>query len=64
MKNIIKWTLFIIIATVAMAAGMFCLAQYLDNKECDCGCDGNCDCKVSKPVKKAFSRHYTKLNLS
>lgn len=61
MKNILKWTLFILIASVAMAAGMFCLAQYFDSKECDC--KGNCNCKADKPVKKAFSRHYTKLNL-
>jgi len=63
MKNILKWTLFILIASVAMAAGMFYLAQYFDTKECDCGCDGNCECKASKPAKKAFTRHYTKLNL-
>jgi len=64
MKNILKWTLFILIASVAMAAGMFCLAQYFDSKEGDCDCGGNCDCKASKPAKKAFTRHYTKLNLS
>ena len=62
MKNIIKWTLFILIASVAMAAGMFCLAQYFDSKECDC--KGACDCKADKPAKKAFTRHYTKLNLN
>ena len=64
MKNILKWTLFILIASVAMAAGMFCLAQYFDSKESDCDCGGNYDCKASKPAKKAFTRHYTKLNLS
>lgn len=62
MKNIIKWTLLILIAAVAMAAGMFCLAQYFDSKECDC--EGTCDCNAGQPVKKAFTRHYTKLNLS
>ena len=51
MKNILKWTLFILIASVAMAAGMFCLAQYFDSKEGDCDCGGNCDCKASKPAK-------------
>jgi len=61
MKNIIKWTLFILIASVAMAAGMFCLAQYFDSKECDC--QGACDCNAGKPAKKVFNRHYTKLNL-
>lgn len=62
MKNILKWTLFILIASVAMAAGMFCLAQYFDSKECDC--ESTCNCKADKPGKKAFTRHYTKLNLS
>ncbi len=64
MKNILKWTLFILIAAVAMAAGMFCLAQYFDTKECDCDCGDNCNCKAPNPAKKAFTRHYTKLNLS
>ena len=65
MKNILKWTFIILIAAVAMAAGMFCLAQYFDTKECDCGCGSDCECnKTDKPVKKVFSRHYTKLNLS
>ncbi len=62
MKNVLKWTLIILIAAVAMAAGMFCLAQYFDSKECDCG--DSCDCKkADKPVKNVFTRHYTKLNL-
>lgn len=64
MKNILKWTLFILIASVAMAAGMFCLAQYFDSKECNYGCGSNCDCKATRPSRKAFTRHYTKLNLS
>ena len=33
MKKFFKWTLFILIATAAMAAGMYYLAQYLDSKE-------------------------------
>jgi len=63
MKHILKWTLFILIASVAMAAGMFCLAQYFDSKECSCGSECNCK-KADRPAKKAFTRHYTKLNLS
>ena len=36
MKNILKWTLFILTAAMAMAAGMLCLAQYFDSKEPSC----------------------------
>lgn len=54
MKKIIKWTLFILIATAAMAAGMLALAQYLDSKDPEE--------KVSeklnfKSVSKSFNRH-------
>ena len=61
MKNILKWTLIILIAVVAMAAGMFCLAQYLDTKK---PADDKTDYSASKPITKTFNRHYTKLNLS
>lgn len=61
MKKIIKWTLFILIASAAMAAGMFALAQYLDSKELEKEPDSE---KMNfKSVSKSFNRHYTKLNL-
>lgn len=61
MKKIIKWTLFILIASAAMAAGMFALAQYLDSKEPEKEPDSE---KMNfKSVSKSFNRHYTKLNL-
>lgn len=62
MKNILKWTFIILIAVVAMAAGMFCLARYFDTK--DAACDNSADCNTAKPITKTFNRHYTKLNLS
>lgn len=61
MKKIIKWTLFILIASAAMAAGMFALAQYLDSKEP--ANDSDTDKGNFKAVSKSFTRHYTKLNL-
>lgn len=61
MKKIIKWTLFILIASAAMAAGMFALAQYLDSKEPTE--DSSTDKNAFKSVSKSFNRHYTKLNL-
>lgn len=61
MKKIIKWTLFILIASAAMAAGMFALAQYLDSKEPEQEVDSE---KLNfKSVSKSLNRHYTKLNL-
>lgn len=61
MKKIIKWTLFILIASAAMAAGMFALAQYLDSKDPEKEADSE---KMNfKSVSKSFNRHYTKLNL-
>jgi len=62
MKKIFKWTLFVLIATAAMAAGMYYLAQYLDSKE-PAGDDVSHE-KAHKSVSKTFNRHYTKLNLS
>lgn len=61
MKNILKWTLIILIAVVAMVAGMFFLAQYFDTKK---PADNNADGSSPKPITKTFNRHYTKLNLS
>lgn len=60
MKKIIKWTLFILIASAAMAAGMFALAQYLDSKEPE---EEASEKLNFKSVSKSFNRHYTKLNL-
>ena len=62
MKKFFKWTLFILIATAAMAAGMYYLAQYLDSKETTD--DEASQDKKSKSVSKSFNRHYIKLNLS
>ena len=62
MKKIFKWTLFILIATAAMAVGMYYLAQYLDSK--DTVSDEPSAKKTPKSVSKSFNRHYIKLNLS
>ena len=61
MKNILKWTLLILGAAIAIAAGMYCLAQYLDSKEQPD--DSDTDKMTFKNVSKSFNRHYTKLNL-
>ena len=62
MKKIFKWTLFILIATAAMAAGMYYLAQYLDSKKTTD--DDDSPKKSTKSISKSFNRHYIKLNLS
>ena len=59
MKNILKWTLFILTAAMAMAAGMLCLAQYFDSKEPSC--QDKSSSKSGKSISKPFNRHYTKL---
>lgn len=62
MKNILKWTLFILTASVALAAGMYCLAEYFDSKETNDADDT--EKKTYHSVSKSFNRHYTKLNLN
>lgn len=62
MKNILKWTLFILTASVALAAGMYCLAEYFDSKEAND--TDNTEKKTYKSVSKSFNRHYTKLTLN
>ena len=55
MKNILKWTLFILTASAALACGMYCLAEYFDSK-------GTND--TDNAEKKAYKRRYTELPLS
>lgn len=62
MKNIFKWTLFILTASVALAAGMYCLAEYFDSKETNDTDDT--EKQTYNSVSKSFNRHYTKLNLN
>lgn len=62
MKNILKWTLFILTASVVLAAGMYCLAEYFDSKETND--TDNTEKKTYKSVSKSFNRHYTKLTLN
>lgn len=62
MKNILKWTLFILTASVALAAGMYCLAEYFDSKETND--TDNTEKKTYKSASKSFNRHYTKLTLN
>lgn len=62
MKKILKWTLLIIAATAAIAAGMYCLAQHFDSKEPSS--DKEAQSNRNKPAPKAQHRHYTKLTLS
>ena len=59
MKNFLKWTVFILIAAMAMAAGMLCLTQYFDSKEPPC--KDKLSSKSGKSISKPFNRHYTKL---
>lgn len=62
MKKIIQWTVFVLVAVAAMAAGMYCLAQCLDSKEPSSGKEAK-DAS-GKSSAKSFTRHYIKLNLS
>ena len=61
MKNILKWTFLVLAAVAAMAAGMYCLAQYFDSKELSS--DEEAQSHRDKPANKAHNRHYTKLTL-
>jgi len=62
MKNILKWTLFILTASAALAAVMYCLAEYFDSKETND--TDNTEKKTYKSASKSFNRRYTELPLS
>ena len=62
MKNILKWTLFILTASAALACGMYCLAEYFDSK--GTSDTDNAEKKAYKSASKSFNRRYTELPLS